>query len=107
MQVAAEYAEAVCEGTGIGVKKGFLFDRVTLHPANVPPRDIQTAPFVEPHFANPEGAVWDRTAVSTGIAADAMAIERFVQLTFTGLLFEYFRERAHRPYDCIRALPVS
>ena len=95
MQVAAEHAEAVREGTGIGVKEGFLFDRVTLHAANVPLRDIQAATLIEPHLADPQRALRDRTTVSTGIATDALAIERFVQLTLTGLLLQYLSESSH------------
>ncbi len=43
-----------------------------------------------------QGALGDQTTVSAGIAADALAIQAFVELTFTGLLFQYLSERSHR-----------
>src|SRR5256885_12890498 len=80
MKVAAEHAEAVGERAGNGMEERLFLDRVALHAADVSPGNIEFAPAVVADLADAGLAIGDRAGMSTGIAAQPIAVERLDQL---------------------------
>jgi hypothetical protein len=75
MQITSEHPETVGERAGMSVKKWLLLDRIALHSGNVAPGNVKRAAMVKPNFADSGLPVGNWAAVSTGIAAHAIAIE--------------------------------
>jgi hypothetical protein len=96
MQIASQHAEAVGERSGICMEEWFFFYRVTLHSANVAPRHVEGSGPVETDFADSSLTFWNGTAMSTGVAANAIAIDGFVEFAFADVLIEDFAEGGHR-----------
>jgi len=79
MQVAAEHAEAVGKGAGMGVKKRLLLNGIALHAGGVSPWNEEGAAAIEADFADSGLAFGDGAAVSAGEAADTIVVEFFVE----------------------------
>jgi hypothetical protein len=69
-----------------------------LHSADVSPRHVEFPALVVADLANAGLTFRDRTAVSAGEAANSIAINFFVKLSFADVLIEYFAEGGHRIY---------
>ena len=97
MQVAAEHAEAVGEGTGMGVKKRLLLNGIALHAGGVSPWNEEGASAIEADFADSGLAVRDGATVSAGEAADTIVVEFFVKRggAFADALVEDLAEGRH------------
>src|SRR6476620_7098439 len=76
MAIAAKHAEAVCQRAWTGVEERLLLDWIALHSADVAPRDVKRAAAVESDLTDARCAVWQRTLVPAGDAADAPVVER-------------------------------
>jgi hypothetical protein len=79
MKVAPQHSETVGEGSGIGVKKRLLLDGITLHSANVSPRNVESSAAIVTNLANSRLAVRDRATMATGITTYTLAVELFVK----------------------------
>ena len=64
------------------MEERLFLDRIALDAADVSPRNAKTSGFVEPHLADADGAVGQRTAVAARVAAQAAVGENIVQLAF-------------------------
>jgi hypothetical protein len=95
MEIAAQHPEAIRESARIGVKKRLLLDGIALHAAYVAPGNVEGATLVVANLANPGLALRNRTAVSTGVAVDTVAIELLVQLTFAHVLVDDLAQSGH------------
>src|ERR1700691_5928310 len=77
MQIAAEHSETVGQGSGVGMKKGLLFDRVTLHSGDITPRNVEPAAVVKADFADSGLPLGNGAAVAAGITTHSIAIQLF------------------------------
>ncbi len=75
MEITAEHAKAVGQGTGVGMKERFFLYGITLDATDVAPRHIQLAAPVEADLTNPRPSIRDGTAMATGKTADALVVE--------------------------------
>lgn len=98
MQVAAEHAEAVCQRARVGMEEWFLLNGVALHSPHVAPGNVKLASCIEPDFADPRLTFRNGTAVAAGIATNAIAIDRLVQLALADILIENFAKGRQRGY---------
>lgn len=96
MQVAAQHPEAVGQRSGIRVKERLLLDRIALDSADVSPRDVKLTALIEADLANTRLAFCNRATVSASEAADAIALDGFVQVAFAHLPIQNFTERGQR-----------
>jgi len=96
MQIAAQHAEAVGKRSGIGVKKRLFLYWVALNSADVSPGHVKFAALIKANFAHTCLAFRNGAAVTASEATNAVAFDRFVQVTFTDLLVQDFTERGQR-----------
>jgi hypothetical protein len=80
VQITTQHAKAVRERPGISVEERLLLDGIALHAAYVSPRDVKCASAIEAHFADAGLAFGNRAAVPAGKAANAIAVERLVEI---------------------------
>jgi hypothetical protein len=77
------------------VKKRLLLDGITLDAANISPGDVELTAAVEADFADAGLSLRNRTAVATSKAADAVAVDRFVEIALPDLFIEDFAQCRH------------
>ena len=75
MQIAAQHTEAVGQGAGVRVKKGFFLDRIALSSGSVSPGNEELATAVVADLANTGLAFGDGTAMSACKTAHAVVVE--------------------------------
>src|SRR3954470_5344999 len=80
MQVAPQHAKAVGERARDGVEEGFFLDGIALDAAYIAPWNVELAALVVADFANPGLPFGNRAGMSTGVAAQAVAVELLNQL---------------------------
>src|SRR3954464_14081919 len=97
MQIAAEHPEAEGQGAGPRVEEGLLLDRIALDATHVAPRHAQVAAAIDPHFADADGAVRNRTFVPASVTADAIPGDRFDEFRrrLCRSRLEYVSKRGH------------
>jgi len=97
VEIAAQHAEAVGKGAGVGVKERFFFDGIALHSGGVSPGHVECAAAIEADFADAGLAFGNGTAVTAGKAADAMVVEFFVErrVRFADSLVQDVAEGGH------------
>jgi hypothetical protein len=84
MEITTEHPEGQRVRGGIQVKKGLLFDRVTLQGTHVPPGNPEHATLIEADLANPPAPFADQASVSACVTAHSTIGESFIQLSFFG-----------------------
>src|ERR1700676_4055943 len=97
VEIASHHAEAVGEGSGVGVKEGFLLDGIALGSGGVSPGDVECAATVVADFAASGLAFGDGAAGSAGETAQAIVLELFVEsgIGFADVLVEDGAEGGH------------
>jgi hypothetical protein len=95
MEITAKHSKAIGQCARIRVKEGLLLDGIALHSAHVAPGNKERAALVIADLANSRLAVRDRTAVPTGIAANPVPIELFVQVTLTDVAVNDVAKSGH------------
>ena len=107
VQIASKHPEAVRERAGLRVKEWLLLDRITLNAAHIAPGNEQTSAFVEPHLADANRALRQRTAVAARVAAQPAVRQPLVQFAFARLVREHLSQCGHGLLHCsarLRAL---
>jgi hypothetical protein len=79
------------------MKEGLLFDWIALHAPDISPRYVQRPAAVETHLADALLAFRDRAAVSAGIAANPLPLNRLPQggIALLHALVEDVTQRCH------------
>ena len=102
VKVTAKHAEAVRECPTVGMEERFFLNRITLHATYIAPRYVERPPAIETDFADSHLPVGNGTAVSAGVTAYAVAVERFAQLRrryadvpFQDFLKGWHKDRGH------------
>ena len=93
----------------MSVEKWLFLDGIALHSGNIAPGNVKRAAMVKANFADPRLPVGNRAAMSTGIAAHAIAIQFFpecrVAFAYALVGRENILQRGHtcilRLGDCI------
>lgn len=106
MEVAAQHAEAVGQGSGIGVEERFLLNGVALHTTHITPGNVELTAAVEPDFAHTGLAVRDGAAVAAGEAPHAIAVELFIELALTDVFIKDVSKARHNSW-LLGAPPVK
>ena len=75
------------------MKKRLLLDGITLHSAHVSPRNVELSAVVVADLANSGLSFRNWTTMAAGIAAEAIALNGFVQFAFADILIQDFAER--------------
>lgn len=96
VQIASQHAEAVRQRAGISMEERFLFDGIALDAADVSPRHVQLSTLVEADFADASLSLGNWTAMPAGEAADAIALDGFVENAFPDVLIQDFAKRGQR-----------
>src|SRR6266851_5210885 len=92
VQIASQHAKAVSQRSRISMEKRFLLNRIALHSTYISPGHVELSALVVADFAYARLAFENRTAVSAGKAAYAIAIDFLVQIAFTDVLIEDFAQ---------------
>lgn len=79
VQIAAEHAEAVGEGAGIGVEERLLLNGIALHASGVSPGDVERTAAIEADFADSGLTFGNGTTMSAGKTADSIVVELLVE----------------------------
>jgi hypothetical protein len=97
VQIAAQHAEAVGEGSGTSVEKWFLLDWIALGSGGVSPGDIERSAAIEADFADAGLTIGDGAAMSAGETAHSVVGELLVEggVCFADLLVENGAEGGH------------
>ena len=95
MQIAAEHSEAVGQRARVGVEEWLLFDGIALHSANIAPGNIQSAALVVADLADSGLTFGNRTAMAAGVTTNPIAIQFFVEITFTNVLINDVAKSGH------------
>jgi hypothetical protein len=95
VEITAEHAKAVGQGTGVGMKERFFLYGITLDATDIPPRHIQLATPVEADLTNPRPSVRDGTAMTTSKTADALIVEFFVKLALSNVFVNDITQGGH------------
>ena len=103
VQIASKHPEAVRERAGLRVKEWLLLDGITLNAAHIAPGHEQTSAFVEPHLADANRALRQRTAVAARVAAQPAVRQPLVQFAFARLVREHLSQCGHGLLHCIAA----
>lgn len=74
------------------MKKWLLLDGIALHSAHISPRNVKLPSLIEADFTHPCLAFCDWATVSTGVAAQPIALDGFVQFAFADILIQDFAE---------------
>ena len=77
------------------MKERLFFDGVALNSGDISPRNIESSATIETDFTNSWLSFRDRAAVTTGVTADAIAIEFFVEIALTNPLIDNFAQSGH------------
>ena len=75
MQVAAEHAKAERERARPDVEERLFFDGIALDAADISPGHEQPAVAVEPHFANADVSLGNRTRMAARVAAEPASVD--------------------------------
>jgi hypothetical protein len=70
MEIAAEHSKAQGTGTGEGVEKGFLLDRVVLKYTYIAGWNVKFPALIESDTADAGTAFWNGTTVAAGKTTD-------------------------------------
>ena len=95
MEITAEHAKAVGQGTGVGMKERFFLYGIALDATDIAPRHIEFAGPVESDLTNPRPSVRDGTAMATGKTADALIVELLVKLAFAYMHVDDIAQGGH------------
>src|SRR5205085_1856931 len=79
----------------VRVKERLFLDRIALDAADIAPRHAQTAAVVEANFADPDGALGQRTLMPAGVAAQTSVRQDVVQLAVAGFPREHLGQCGH------------
>jgi hypothetical protein len=90
MKIASQHAKAISESPWIGMEKWLFLDGIALHSAHIAPGHVELPALVEANFTDPSLSVCDGTTMSTGVAAQAIAFDGFVQFTLADVLIQNF-----------------
>jgi hypothetical protein len=77
------------------VEEWLLFDRVALHSAGVPPRNVQGSTSVVANFADARLALWNWTTVTTGKTAYAIAVKFLVEIALADVFVNDIPQARH------------
>jgi len=75
MQITAQHPKAIGQGSGVGMKKWLLLDRIALHAAHVAPGNVELPSAVVANFANSGLTLRNGTTMSAGKAPNPIAIQ--------------------------------
>ena len=67
------------------MEKWLFLDRIALHTAHIAPGNIERATLVVAHLANSGLTLGNGAAVATGVTANPIPLEFFVQITLTDI----------------------
>jgi hypothetical protein len=95
MQIAAQHSEAVGQCARIGVEERLLLDGIALHAADVSPGYKELATLVVTYLADSGLTFRNGAAVTTGEAADPVAIKLFVQVPLADVVINDFTKGRH------------
>ena len=74
------------------MKERLFLNGIALHSTDVSPGNVELPSLIESDFTNSCVAFSDWATVSTGIAAEAIALDGFVQFAFADILIQNFAE---------------
>jgi hypothetical protein len=97
MKIATQHAEAVGERPRKCVEEGFLLNRIALRASDVSPGHVERSTAVIADLADTSLSLWNRAAVSAGVAAEPIVFQLVVKarLGFSNLLIEDGAECSH------------
>jgi hypothetical protein len=75
MQITAQHPKAIGQGSGVGMEKWLLLDRIALHAAHVAPGNVKFPSAVVANLANSGLTLRNGTTMSAGKAPNPTAIQ--------------------------------
>src|SRR5258708_3678072 len=98
VQVTAQHAKAVSQGSRVSVEKRLLLDRIALHSAHISPGHVQGSTLVVADLAYSGLSLSNGAAVPARKAANTIPLNRLVEVALSNVLIEdYTRGRQATP----------